>query len=518
MRGKARRKSLGAKKHAAVVLQSAMRGKKAQVVLAGMKKENEEATSKNTAITKLQSTMRGKARRKSLAAKKHAAVVLQSAIRKTTALQADMDEADLNMVNAYAAEMADIGQIDIDVAYGYALDVFYTDKALFREQMSEAADVVMVYGEVTLQTWEAAAAAEADAEDSVDTDAEEDEEDEAEEEEVEDVEEDAVAEDEAEGDAVEEVDEEDAFEDAMEDSKEEEEEEDLKDYELDALTTIQTTIRGNARRKSLGRKKHAAVVLQSVQRGKKAQTVLAVMKQVYAEAKAAEEKAAEEAEEKAAEEAEEKAAKAAQAKAEKKKPKGKKRKAVAAAKPEEEEEEEATGVALIGRRVEVLGLDDQPDDWFAGTITKFNKRKRSYTIVYDIGDEEDGVTLPDETVRFIAQPAEQEEEVQEEEVQEEEVQEEEEVVKVVKAKSKRGRAKEVEAEAPAPKAKKTKIKIKVAVTKTKAAAKKTNPPLTPKVDPSSLKVVELREELKKLDLSTKGKKAELIVRLTEALA
>ena len=64
----------------------------------------------------------------------------------------------------------------------------------------------------------------------------------------------------------------------------------------------------------------------------------------------------------------------------------------------------------------------------------------------------------------------------------------------------------------------TKVPKKVPVKK--APAKKAPAKKAPAadIDPSSLKVVELREELKKLGLATKGKKAELIERLTEALA
>jgi hypothetical protein len=64
----------------------------------------------------------------------------------------------------------------------------------------------------------------------------------------------------------------------------------------------------------------------------------------------------------------------------------------------------------------------------------------------------------------------------------------------------------------------TKVTKKVPVKK--APAKKAPAEKAPAadIDLRSLKAVELREELKKLGLATKGKKAELIERLTEALA
>ena len=94
-----------------------------------------------------------------------------------------------------------------------------------------------------------------------------------------------------------------------------------------------------------------------------------------------------------------------------------------------------------------------------GKISKYNKRKRSYTIAYDNGEKEDGVTLPDDTIRFIDDDNEQ--------------------------------------------PMKKKLKVPVACLG---------------VDPSSMKAVELRRELKARGLSTKGRKAELAERLAEHCA
>jgi hypothetical protein len=124
-----------------------------------------------------------------------------------------------------------------------------------------------------------------------------------------------------------------------------------------------------------------------------------------------------------------------------------------------------TGETIIGRRVEVLGLADEPDKWFAGTIKKFNSRKRSYTIVYDIGEEEEGVTLPDETIRFIE---EEEQEEQQEEQQEEKA----------PKRAKRGRAKEVAAQPE------NKEKPKGKATK---SANKLSKPSTPPKPPSKVR-------------------------------
>ena len=44
------------------------------------------------------------------------------------------------------------------------------------------------------------------------------------------------------------------------------------------------------------------------------------------------------------------------------------------------------------------GLDGE-EGWFGGEFASFNKRRSTFTIKYDNGDRENGITLPDDTIR-----------------------------------------------------------------------------------------------------------------------
>ena len=127
--------------------------------------------------------------------------------------------------------------------------------------------------------------------------------------------------------------------------------------------------------------------------------------------------------------------------------------------------EEITLADLVGCRVEVDGLDGE-EGWFGGVFSLFNKRRKTFTVKYDCGDSEPGVELPDDTIKVQWKA----EVVAEEEEEEQEEQEEQEEPAEV-------------------------------------------------IDVSKLRVVDLKAELEKRGIETKGMKLkkDLVKRLTEAL-
>ena len=112
---------------------------------------------------------------------------------------------------------------------------------------------------------------------------------------------------------------------------------------------------------------------------------------------------------------------------------------------------------------EAGGLDGE-EGWFGGVFSTFNKRRKTFTVKYDCGDSEPGVALPDDTIKVQWKA-----EVVAEEEEEEEQEEQEEPAEVI--------------------------------------------------DVSKLRVVDLKAELEKRGIETKGMKLkkDLVKRLTEAL-